>query len=113
MLAASSPASPKSMKPTNAPLGSLQLGGDFAATIECDTARGASERCFLVAVRRSTRQVWTIPSRAGSRFTDVLAVGPSEIVAAESDAAPGPEWKLVQRIVRLRTGALDRVASRR
>jgi hypothetical protein len=96
-------------------LSALQTAGDHAALVTCQPPRdrAAEElRCQLLVVQLSTRRLWSVRSRPGSVFLDVLAVSPTEVVATEIDAPGRPALlQQVQRLVRLDLAHLDQLAA--
>lgn len=93
--------------PATSNLLELQTGGDYAATIGCTNADGARS-CTLLVARTSTGELLRIAPRPGNAWSDVLAIGPDEILLGEIDQPSSDPTigQKIQRLVRLQTAQL-------
>lgn len=87
--------------------GELALGGDWVATLACESS---GTDCVAFVADFASAKTWTVPPEPGAAFVRLLAVGPDELVLVERVPLPGGTFDLT--LVRLRTGDLDTLALR-
>jgi hypothetical protein len=73
--------------------------GDWVATITNDF-----EVHNAVVVNLASGQIWSIPSRPGKRFGEVMAINQTTLLLDERDV---PDSKFPKRLVRLDLSKLD------